>query len=251
MHARHQRHHQHGSGNYKAGTYTITPSAATGSAVQRHQLHHHLRHRPDRPDSAPRRLTDTGFAVNNKTYDSTTTATISSNGSLTGGGSTPRRRQVHTGDTVSIATGGSATFGSANAGSQTATGSLTLTGSDAANYTLTAPTATATIAAEAITITATNQNQTYGFGDTQPRWAPPATPSPAALCRPATHHRRDAVHQRRHQRLRQLQAGTYNLTPSSATGSGGFNGHQLQHHLRHRPTPGVAAEGPDRLLASP
>ena len=49
--------------------------------------------------------------MNGKTYDGTTAATISSNGSLTNGGTTGSDGKYMTGDTVSIATGGSATFG--------------------------------------------------------------------------------------------------------------------------------------------
>ena len=100
--------------------------------------------------------------MNGKTYNASTTASISSNGSLTNGGTTSGDGKYLTNDVVSIASGGSAGFGLANAGLQTATGSLTLQGTDAADYTLTAPTASATIAQEAITITAANQNQTYG-----------------------------------------------------------------------------------------
>ena len=107
-------------------------------------------------------LTDSGFAAAGKTYDGTTTATISSNGSLTGGGSTSGDGEYITGDTVSIAGGGSATFGSRNAGSETATGSLTLTGGQAGDYTLTAPTATATISKATLTITANAESATYG-----------------------------------------------------------------------------------------
>ena len=63
-----------------------------------------------------------------------------------------QRRQVHDGrHGVYRQRGASASFSSANAGSETATGSLTLTGADHGNYTLTAPTATATITPKALT----------------------------------------------------------------------------------------------------
>ena len=133
------------SGNYNAGTWTLTPSAASGTGVTNYAI----TYTPNSGtlDIAQKALTDSGFAVNGKTYNASTTAAISSNGSLTNGGATSGDGKYATGDTVSIASGGTATFGAANAASQTATGSLTLQGADAANYTLTAPTASATISA--------------------------------------------------------------------------------------------------------
>ena len=108
-------------------------------------------------------LTITGFAANNKTYDGTTNATISSNGSLSG---------VVGGDSVSLNSGSaSATFDNANVGTThtvTASGYALSSGNgnnDAGNYTLTQPTASnVTISAAGLTITASNQTQTYGFG---------------------------------------------------------------------------------------
>ena len=135
------------SGNYNAGTWTLTPSAASGTGVTNYAI----TYTPNSGtlDIAQKALTDSGFAVNGKTYNASTTASISSNGSLTNGG---RQRpaataSIITNDVVSIASGGSATFNSANVGLRTATGSLTLQGTDDANYTLTAPTASATISA--------------------------------------------------------------------------------------------------------
>ena len=110
---------------------------------------------------AAKALSDTGFAVSGRTYDGLTDATITSNGALTSGGSTSGDGEYVTGDTVSIAGGGTATFGSKNAGSETATGSLSLAGTQAADYTLTAPTATAAIAREALTVTAQADTKTY------------------------------------------------------------------------------------------
>ena len=109
-------------------------------------------------------LTDSGFAVAGRTYDGLTDATITSNGALTGGGSTSGDGKYITGDTVSlVSTGASATFGSKNAGTETATASgYTLSGAQAGDYTLTQPTATATIAQKALTITANSQSDTYG-----------------------------------------------------------------------------------------
>jgi filamentous hemagglutinin family protein len=105
----------------------------------------------------------TGFTASNKQYDTTNTATISSNGSITSGGGA---NQYMTGDTVSINSGGaSATFANANVGSSktvTATG-YALSGADASNYTLTQPTTAANITAAPLTVTSTaGQTVVYG-----------------------------------------------------------------------------------------
>ena len=103
-------------------------------------------------------LTITGFAANNKTFDGTTTATISSNGSLSG---------VVSGDQVSLnSSGASATFDNPNIGTNhvvTASG-YALANTDAGNYTLTQPTASNVVisAANTITLTALGQTVTYG-----------------------------------------------------------------------------------------
>jgi trimeric autotransporter adhesin len=111
---------------------------------------------------AKKAIAATGFAVSGKTYDGTTSATISSNGSLSNGGSTSSDGEYITGDTVSIASGGTATFGSRNAGTETATGSLSLTGAQAGDYTITAPTANATVAKATLSVTADAENAAYG-----------------------------------------------------------------------------------------
>ena len=101
-----------------------------------------------------------GLTANNKVYDATTTATISSNNvSLSG---------VIAGDTanVKLSTNGySATFASAAVGSGKAVtvGGLTLTGSSAGNYTLTQPSLSANITAVTVTISSglTANNKVY------------------------------------------------------------------------------------------
>jgi len=105
----------------------------------------------------PKGITITGFAANDKTYTGTNTATISSNGSLSG---------VVGADTVSINAGGaSATFSDANAGAGktvTAAG-YALSGAQSGNYTLSSqPTTTATINKAVLTVTADNKSKTYG-----------------------------------------------------------------------------------------
>jgi Concanavalin A-like lectin/glucanases superfamily/YDG domain/Immunoglobulin I-set domain len=89
-----------------------------------------------------------GIAVNNKAYDRTTTATLSSNNVVLSG--------VVNGDTLTISTNGyAANFISASAGNGIAVNvsGLTLSGSSAGNYTLTQPAGlTANITAAPVTI---------------------------------------------------------------------------------------------------
>jgi trimeric autotransporter adhesin len=100
-----------------------------------------------------------GITANNKVYDGTTVATINSNNVTLVG--------VLAGDAVNLSTNGyTASFATANAGTNipvTVTG-LTLTGANAADYTL-APLVglTANIAPVTLTVSAVNQNETYGL----------------------------------------------------------------------------------------
>jgi hypothetical protein len=102
-----------------------------------------------------------GITANNKVYDSTTAATITSNNVVLAG--------VLSGDTanVKLSTNGyTATFASANVGTGigVTVSALTLTGSAAANYTLTQPAGlTANITAEGVTIASglTANNKVY------------------------------------------------------------------------------------------
>ena len=109
-----------------------------------------------------RSLSVTGITAGNKTYDGTTIATIDTSGlrALVG---------VLSGDSVSLnASAVLATFSNKNDGSSKTVNvsGLTLSGADAANYTLTQPTTTANISAAALTITA--NDQTMGFGSAVP-----------------------------------------------------------------------------------
>ena len=100
-----------------------------------------------------------GLSANDKIYDGTTTATLSSNNVVLSG--------VAAGDTADaiLSTNGyTATFASATVGtSNTVTVSgLTLTGNAAANYTLAQPGLTANITAAPLTVTANDTNRVYG-----------------------------------------------------------------------------------------
>ena len=94
-------------------------------------------------------LTEAGAIASNKTYDGTTTATITG-GTLTG---------VVSPDVVSVSSTG--TFASASVGTGI-TVTLALTGANAGNYTLTQPGITANITTKTLTVTgATASNKVY------------------------------------------------------------------------------------------
>jgi hypothetical protein len=100
-----------------------------------------------------------GITANNKMYDGTTAATISSNNVVLAG--------VVDGDTVGLSTNGyAANFASPNVGTGivvTVSG-LALIGVSAANYTLTQPVGlTANITPATLTVTADNKSMTYGL----------------------------------------------------------------------------------------
>ena len=99
------------------------------------------------------------FAANNKVYDGTTTATISSNSILLNG--------VVSGDIVGLSTNGyTANFVSANVGMgiPVMVSGLTLTGPAAGNYTLSQPVMlSANITSVTLTVSAVNQSKTYGL----------------------------------------------------------------------------------------
>lgn len=102
----------------------------------------------------PASLTLSGLIAQNRTYDATTAATLTGTAAVTPFGS----------DVVTLAGTAAATFANKNAGTGktvTVTG-LTLSGVDAANYTLVVPTLTATITPLDLTLLGlTAQNRTY------------------------------------------------------------------------------------------
>ena len=85
-------------------------------------------------------LTVTGITANNKTYDTTTAATLNTGSAALVG--------VVTGDNITLNTGAATgTFASTNVGTgiTVTVSGLTITGTDAGNYSLTEPTTTANI----------------------------------------------------------------------------------------------------------
>lgn len=105
-----------------------------------------------------RELTVTGLSVENKPYDGNSTATLNTS-------SSPTLVGVISGDTVTLlTTGATVTFGDKNVGTAkpvTITG-LSLSGTDALNYTITSPSLSADITTKALSITgASAANKAY------------------------------------------------------------------------------------------
>ena len=104
-------------------------------------------------------LTISGVSGTNKSYDGGTSDTITGTASLTG---------VVLGDTVTLGTSGaSASFGDKNAstGKAVTFSGYTISGTDAANYSLTQPTSTADITTVGLTITGVSgTNKVYDGG---------------------------------------------------------------------------------------
>jgi hypothetical protein len=100
-------------------------------------------------------LTVTGLTAENKVYDGLTTATATGTAALSG---------VVGADVVSLSGTPTFTFSSANVGTgiSVTTSGYSLTGEDAANYSLTQPTFSANITARALTITANSVTKYYG-----------------------------------------------------------------------------------------
>ncbi len=100
-------------------------------------------------------LTVTGLTGDNKVYDGTTAATASGTPSLSG---------VQGGDNVSLSGTPVYTYASADVGTGITinTTGFTLTGADAANYTLAQPVLSADITAAGLTVTASDQDKFYG-----------------------------------------------------------------------------------------
>lgn len=105
----------------------------------------------------PMALTVSGITAYDKTYDGTTTATLNTNGALLVG--------VLVGDNVTLdLTFAAGYFTDANAGpgKTVQISGLDIDGTDAGNYTLTAPAATASISTAPLTITANDQAKICG-----------------------------------------------------------------------------------------
>ncbi len=146
------------SGNYNAGTWTITPSLAVGGTFDSNNYTVTYNNAPTGLTIAQKAATISGMTAGNKVYDGTIAATIDNSADTVNG--------VIGGDVVTVnAAGATGIFSDKNIGvgkTVTAAG-VALAGADAGNYTLSSqPTATANITARAITVTADAQSATYG-----------------------------------------------------------------------------------------
>ena len=113
-------------------------------------------------------LTITGIAIGNKTYDGTTSATITGTAAYSG---------LVLGQSFGVTGTGSATFGNATVGSSKP---VTVTGYTApnGNYSISQPTGlTGNITTASVTVTAGNQTKTFGASDPALTY----TPSPALI----------------------------------------------------------------------
>jgi hypothetical protein len=111
-----------------SGNYTLTQPTTTANITAKN-------------------LTVSGVTASNKTYDRTTAATIDTSGATLNG--------VISGDTVTLNTGsatGSFATATVGTGKTVTIAGLTISGADAANYTLTQPTTTANITAKTLTV---------------------------------------------------------------------------------------------------
>jgi filamentous hemagglutinin family protein len=145
-----------GSGNWNAGTWSITPSAALGTGLSNYII----AYAAGTQSIAAKAVSITGVTANGKTYDATTSDTLTTSGEAISG--------KVSGDNVTISNG-SASFADANAGTgKTVTASgFSLTGAASGDYTLSAQPSglTATITPAALTVTADNQSKAYGSSD--------------------------------------------------------------------------------------
>jgi len=118
------------------GTFNVTISATNAGGTGTATLVYTI---------TAKALTVSGASVSSKTYDGTTTATIIG-ASLNG---------IVLGDTITVS--GNGTFASANVGTAiSVTPALSISGTNATNYTITQPSLTGDITAKALTVTATN-----------------------------------------------------------------------------------------------
>ena len=146
------------SGNWNAGSWTITPSAATGGTFS--ASNYSISYVTGTLTVNQEGLTISGVSGTNKAYDGGTSDTITGTASLNG---------VVNGDTVTLVTSGaSASFGDKNVGTikiVTFSG-YTVSGTDAGNYSVSQPTSSANITTTTLTITASGVTMTYADGTT-------------------------------------------------------------------------------------
>jgi hypothetical protein len=134
-----------GSGNWSVGSWSITPGAAVGSGLGNYTITYD----PGTLTVNAKSITVTGVTAQSKVYNGTDTATLNTSAAALSG--------AVTGDDVALSSSGtSATFPSANAGTNLAVTAVgfSLTGNDVDNYSLSQPAGlTANITPARLTVT--------------------------------------------------------------------------------------------------
>lgn len=145
------------SGNPTVGSHTLTYNSGLSSS-----LGYQISASSGTLTVSTKTVNVSGLTVANKTYDGTTTASVSGSGSLTSGGTLSSDGKLLTGDSVSVSGSASGVFASANAGthSVTVTG-LSLSGTDAANYTLGSATGSGTIQKATLSVQAQSLSKIF------------------------------------------------------------------------------------------
>ena len=141
-----------GSGKYNAGTWALTPSAATGTGLANYNITYSAGSLTVNTAS----LTVSGITATSKLYDSTTVAVVKTTGAQLNG--------ALAGDTVALAaTNGTGVFSDKNVGTNKSIriGGLSISGASAGNYTLVQPTITGNITPRNLTITLYANSKVY------------------------------------------------------------------------------------------
>lgn len=188
------------SGNWNFGSWSITPSAATGGTFN--PSNYTISYINGILDIARRALAVTAVA-SNKAYDGNTTATVTLS-------------DDHITSDVLTAGYSSATFDNENVGdNKTVTVSgISVSGTDADNYSPNSSTTTlANITAASLSITANNQSQTYGDGNTFTAGFSSSGLVAGETIGSVTFATDATVSSSNH-----WNAGTWTITPSAATG---------------------------------
>jgi gliding motility-associated-like protein len=147
-------------------------------------------------------LTVTGASVTSKVYTGTTAATITGS-SLSG---------IVGSDVVALANNTTGTFALPDYGSGiSVTTSMTLTGANASNYTLTQPILTGSITKAPLTVTAVNKNRNYGAAD------PAFTVSYTGFVNSETSGVLDVVPTASSSASATSNVGTYTITPAGGS----------------------------------
>jgi hypothetical protein len=165
---------------------------------------------------AQKALTVSGVSGTNKVYNGSTSDPLTGTPSLSG---------LVGGDAVTLGGTGVGTLASANAGPEAVTISgYSVSGGDASNYAFSQPTAASVTVSQApLTVTATNQSPTYGFGGSSTAlgttgFSVSGTRYGTDSITGVTLSTNDTL-----STSGNYKAGTYNLTPSAAVGSGVAN----------------------------